>query len=68
MSQEYECLVPIDHTADHCIYPAGSIIKLAHLSADKVKLLVDRGYVTPVKAKVEVKAEAEQVPVSEPKK
>lgn len=59
MSQEFECLVPIDHTADHCIYPAGATITLDHLPAEKVKLLVDRGYVKPVKAKVEVKTEAE---------
>jgi len=31
---------------------------LDHLPADKVKLLVDRGYIKPVKAKVEAKAEA----------
>ena len=66
MSQEFECMVPIDHTADHCIYPAGSIITLEHLPAEKVKLLVDRGYVRPVKAKAEVKAEVK--PEAEPKK
>ncbi len=60
MSQgEFECLVPIDHTADHCIYPAGAIIKLDHLTPERVKLLVDRGYVRPVKAKAEVEVKAE---------
>lgn len=62
MSQEFECLVPIDHTADHCIYPAGAIITLEHLSDAAVKLLVDRGYVRPVKAKAEVEAKAEVKP------
>jgi hypothetical protein len=59
MSQEFECMVPIDHTADHCIYPAGALITLGHLSAEKVQLLVGRGYVRPVKAQAEAEAKAE---------
>ena len=58
MSNEYRCLVPIDHTADHCIYPAGSVIKLDHLAPDRVQLLVSRGYVEPVASKPEAKPAA----------
>lgn len=57
MLQGYEALVPLDHTADHCIYPAGSVVKLDHLSKEQITVLLDRGYVRPVMA--EAKAEAE---------
>ena len=60
MSQKFECLVPIDHTADHCIYPAGTTIKLDHLAPDKVKLLIERGYVKPVKTEAEAETKAEK--------
>ena len=43
----YECLVAIDHTADHRIYPAGSVINLEHLPAAARAMLVARGYVRP---------------------
>lgn len=46
--QEYACLVPIDHTADGRIYPVGSVIRLAHLTAAQVHVLVTAGYVRPV--------------------
>lgn len=44
----YEGLVAIDHTADHCIYPAGARFRLDHLTPEKIKMLIDRGYVRPV--------------------
>lgn len=46
--QEYECLVPIDHTGDRCIYPAGTIIRLDHLAPAMIDRLVTRGFVRPV--------------------
>jgi hypothetical protein len=57
----YRALVPLDHTADHCIYPAGALVKLDHLSKEQVKLLVERGYVqvADAEAKAEAKAEAD---------
>ena len=59
MSQFFECLVPIDHTADHYIYPVGTVIKLDHLAPDKVKLLIERGYVKLVKTEAKAEAKAE---------
>ena len=60
MSQEYEALVPLDHTADHCIYPAGSVVKLDHLSKAQVTILLDRGYVRPIKVEAEAEVKAEK--------
>jgi hypothetical protein len=47
-AQEYEALVNIDHTGDRCIYPAGSIIRLDHLSPERIQMLINRGYVKAV--------------------
>ena len=47
--QQYECLLAIEHTADHKIYPVGSVIHLDHLTQAHRDRLVLLGYVRPVK-------------------
>jgi hypothetical protein len=50
----YKTLVALDHTADHCIYPAGTVVSLDHLDSGQVAILLKRGYVVEVKAETEV--------------
>jgi hypothetical protein len=49
---EYEALVNIDHTGDGCIYPTGSVIRLDHLTPERIERLIGLGYVKPVKRPV----------------
>lgn len=54
----YRAMVALDHTADHCIYPAGSVVSLAHLDGGQVAILLKRGYVVKVEPEAEAKGEA----------